>query len=101
MSIDARKKLIVMNRTDLEKYYLSMKSIVDMHDEGLISNNEYDKAEAYMAEKYCIKTGNLYRLNHLTIPRTRVIDSVSKEEVNIHEENHHQVRRITQVNKEN
>ena len=78
-----------------------MKSIIDMHDEGLISNNEYDKAEDFMADKYCIKTDNLYRLNHLTIPRSRVIDSVSKEEVNIYEENHHQVRRITQVNKEN
>lgn len=101
MSIDARKRLIVMCRSDLEKYYLSMKSIVNMHNEGLISNNDYDKAEALIADKYCIKKGSLYRLNLLTIPRSRVIDSVSKEEVNIHEENHHQVRRITQVNKEN
>ncbi len=78
-----------------------MKSITGMHDEGLISNNEYDKAEAFMADKYCIKKGNLYRLNHLTIPRSRVIYMVPEEEVNIHEKNHHQVRRITQVNKEN
>jgi len=91
----------MMNRTDLEKYYLSMKSITAMHNEGLIANDEYDKAESLVADKYCIKTGSLYRLNHLTIPRTRVIDSVSKKEVNIHEENHNQVRRITQVNKEN
>ena len=78
-----------------------MKSITGMHDGGLISHNDYNKAEVFMADKYCIKTGNLYRLNHLTIPPSRVIDSVSKEEENIHEENHHQVRRITQVNKEN
>lgn len=88
-----------MNRSDLEKYYLSMKPFETMLESGIITSQEYQKAESFLAKKYCIKKDSLYRLICLTIPPSRVIDSVSKEEVIIDEENHNQVRRITQINK--
>lgn len=90
-----------MKRSNLEKYYLSMKPFEKMRDEHIISREEYQRAESFLADKYCIKKGNLYRLNHLTIPRSRVIDRVPKEEVIKNEENHNQTRRITQISQEN
>jgi hypothetical protein len=59
------------------------------------------KAESFLAEKYCIKKGNLYRLIDLTIPRNRVIDSVSMKEDKVDEQINHQERHITKVTKEN
>jgi len=88
-----------MNRSDLEKYYLSMKPFETMLESGIITSQEYQKAESFLAKKYCIKKDSLYRLISLTIPPSRVIDSVSKEEVVFDDENHNQARRITQINK--
>jgi hypothetical protein len=90
-----------MKRSNLEKYYLSMAPIKEMFDMGTITNPEYQKAESFLADKYCIKKGNLYRLNNLTIPRKRVIYMIPEEEVKCNEENNNQVRRITEVSKEN
>lgn len=53
-------------RSNLEKYYLSITPIRELHNKGIIDKDEYLKAESFIAEKYCIKTDNLYRLNHLT-----------------------------------
>ena len=89
-----------MERSNLEKYYLSMAPIKKMFDIGTITNPEYQKAESFLADKYCIKKGNLYRLNHLTIPRSRVIYMITEEEVKSNEQNHNQVKHITQVSKE-
>ena len=88
-----------MERTNLEKYYLSMQPIERMLEANEITKKDFQKVESLLADKYCIKKDSLYRLIPLTIPRSRVIDSVSKEEVIIDGENHNQVRRITQVNK--
>ena len=90
-----------MERSNLEKYYLSMAPIKKMFDIGTITNSEYQKAESFLAEKYCIKKGNLYRLIDLTIPRNRVIDIVPIEEVKVNEKNNHQTRCVTEVSKEN
>lgn len=90
-----------MVRSSLEMYYLSLTPIKLMFENGLMNKQDYLKVESLLAEKYCIKKGNLYRLIDLTIPPNRVIDSVSIEEVKAHEEDDHQDRHITQIIKEN
>lgn len=55
-----------MKRTKLERYYLSMAPIRTLLIEGVISKNEYYKSEQFLANKYCINEGNLYRLKDLT-----------------------------------
>jgi len=90
-----------MERSDLEKYYMSIEPIKAMFEEGVITKSEYIKSEAFLADKYCIKNGNLYRLNHLTKPPKRVIYSVTKEEVKDEGKEDNQTRSVTQVSKEN
>jgi hypothetical protein len=89
-----------MDRSHLEKYLLSVVPIKTMFDLGLLAKQEYNKAEHYLSEKYCIKKGNLYRHIILTIPPSRVIDRVSIKEVK-HEEENHEFRHVTKVSKEN
>lgn len=89
-----------MDRSHLEKYLLSIVPVRKMFDIGLLAKPEYKIAEHYLAEKYCINKGNLYRLIDLTIPSSRVIDSVSIKEVK-HEEENHEFRHVTKVSKEN
>ena len=86
-----------MDRSHLEKYLLSIVPVLNMLDIGLLAKQEYYKAEHYLAVKYCIKKGNLYRLIDLTIPSKRVIYSVSEEEVNDDKENSNQSKRVTQI----
>ena len=88
-----------MDRSSLEKYLLSVVPIKTMFDIGLLAKQEYNKAEHYLAEKYCIKKGNLYRHIDLTIPPSRVIDRVAFEEVKDEEESH-KYNHITKVSKE-
>ena len=90
-----------MVRSNLEMYYLSITPIKLMVDEGIITKQDYVKAESLLAEKYCIKNGNLYRLIDLTIPRNRVIDMLPAEEVKTNEQNNNEDRHITKVIKEN
>lgn len=90
-----------MERSNLEKYYLSMAPVEKMFEAGIISRPEYHKAESFLAEKYCIKIGNLYRLNDLTFSSKRVIYIVPKEEVNGNEENSNQAKRVTEFSKKN
>lgn len=90
-----------MERSNLEKYYLSMTPVKSMYEEGIISKQDYQKAELFLADKYCIKKGNLYRLNNLTIPRKKVIYMIPKEEVKENEEKNNQARRVTEISKEN
>lgn len=88
-----------MERSNVEKYLLSVVLVKSMFDKDLLAKQEYNQAEHYLAEKYCIKKGNLYRLNDLTIPPNRVIDRVSFEEVK-DEEKSHKYKHITKVSKE-
>ena len=88
-----------MDRSSLEKYLLSVIPIRTMFDIGLLAKQEYNKAEHYLATKYCINKGNLYRHIILTIPPSRVIDRVPIEEVK-HEEEDHEFRHVTKVIKE-
>ena len=88
-----------MERSNVEKYLLSVVPVKAMLDIGLLVKQEYNQAEHYLADKYCIKKGNLYRLIDLTIPPNRVIDRVSFEEVKDEEESH-KYKHITKVSKE-
>lgn len=88
-----------MDRSNVEKYLLSVEPVKTMFDMGLLVKQEYNQAEHYMADKYCIKKGNLYRLIDLTIPPNRVIDSVSIKEVKDEQESH-KYKHITKVSKE-
>lgn len=72
-----------------------------MFEKGVITKQDYLKAESFLADKYCIKNGHLYRLNNLTIPRSRVIDMIPEEEVKDDGENNYQARRVTKVGTEN
>jgi len=89
-----------MERSNMEKYYLSIEPIRKMFEMGIMTKSEYQKAEDFLADKYCIKKGNLYRLNDLTIPRNKVINSVNVEEVTPNGKDHNQARRITAIAKE-
>lgn len=88
-----------MDRSNVEKYLSSVVPIKIMFDIGLLVKQEYNQAEHYLAEKYCIKKSNLYRLIDLTIPSSRVIDRVSFKEVKDEEESH-KYKHITKVSKE-
>ena len=88
-----------MDRSNVEKYLLSVVPVKAMFDMGLLVKQDYNQAEHYLADKYCIKKGNLYRLIDLTIPPSRVIDRVSFEEVKDEEESH-KYKHITKVSKE-
>ena len=86
-----------MNKTDLERYYLSILPIKRMYDLGLITKKEFNDSEKFLAEKYCINNSNLYRLNDLTIKPTRVINSVTKEEVIGNEKSNNKNRTVTRI----
>jgi len=88
-----------MERSNVEKYLSSVVPVKTMLDIGLLAKQEYNQAEHYLADKYCINKGNLYRLNDLTIPPSRVIDRVSFKEVKDEEESH-KYKHITKVSKE-
>jgi len=88
-----------MDSSNVEKYLLSVEPVKTMLDMGLLVKHEYNQAEHYIADKYCIKKGNLYRLIDLTIPSSRVIDRVSFKEVK-DEEDSHKYKHITKVSKE-
>lgn len=88
-----------MDRSNVEKYLLSVLPVKTMFVTGLLAKQEYNQAEHYLADKYCIKKGNLYRLIDLTISTSRVIDRVSFEEVKDEEESH-KYKHITKVSKE-
>jgi len=88
-----------MERSNLEKYLLSIQIAKSMRDDGLITSQEFLKVELFLAEKYCIKKGNLYRQIDLTIPRNRVIDIVPIKEVKNDEKNNDN-KHITKIAKE-
>jgi len=88
-----------MERSNLEQYLLSIQPAKSMRDEGIITHQEYSKIELFLADKYCIKKGNLYRQIDLTIPRNKVIDIVSVKEVKNDEKNYDN-RHITKIAKE-
>jgi len=90
-----------MKRSNLEKYYLSVAPIKLLFEKGELTKQDYLKAESFLADKYCIKIGNLYRFIDLTIPRNRVIDILPEEEVKDDGKNNYQTKRVTKIGTEN
>lgn len=68
-------------RENIECYLSSLIPIINLHNTGIISKNDFDKAEEYLAKKYCIKEESLYRSYDLINNAFRVINSVPKKEV--------------------
>ena len=87
-----------MERSNLEKYYSSMAIFVSMKNAGVLSTDDYLKAEALIAEKYCIKKGNLYRLIDLIIVPKRVINTSDKKEVSNECNENRSITKITRKN---
>lgn len=71
--------------TNLESYLLSVESIKAMLKKGMIDENDYLKAERFLAEKYCIKKVSLYRGNDLINSSFRVMYIHDKKEVKSNE----------------
>jgi uncharacterized protein YqgQ len=84
-------------KTNLEKYFLSIKPVMGMFNEGILSKSDFIKAESFIADKYCINKNNLYRLNNLTKPPKQVIYSVSKKEVKDETKEDNETRIITKI----
>lgn len=70
-----------MSRSNIECYIKSLAVTKNMLQKGIISNNDFVVAESYLAKKYCIKNGSLYRPNDLINPSKRVINTIPKKEV--------------------
>lgn len=62
-----------MDRSALEKYHASVMAAFKMYKEGIIDEKDFAKAEKYLAKKYSISKGNLYRLNNLICTPERAI----------------------------
>lgn len=70
-----------MDRSNLEKYYYAIANLKQMQNHSVISLADYIKAESFLAEKYCIKNGSLYRSNDLIINDFRAIYIKTEKEV--------------------
>ena len=84
-----------MQRSKLERYYLSIAPIKSLLEQGIISNEEYYKSEQFLANKYCINKGNLYRLKDLTFEPNKVIYSMTEEGADLNETNNNENRSNT------
>ena len=49
----------------IEHYLIAITTANKMLDSKIISLEDYKKIENKMAQKYCIKTNSIYRLNNL------------------------------------
>lgn len=63
-----------MDRIALEKYHASVMATYKMFQDGIIDEKDFAKAEKYLAKKYRISKGNLYRLNNLICTPERAIN---------------------------
>lgn len=68
-----------METRNMEQYLSSKKVIESMLIRGIISSEDFKKADDYLAKKYCIKSDSIYRTNHLLFYGNRVIDSTEKD----------------------
>ena len=90
-----------MTRDNIESYYKSLSMVKSMYEKGLINEKDFLKAENYLAKKYCIKKGSIYRMNDLINKPFRVINVMQKKEDKYAIENNNQDRCITTIRKEN
>jgi len=64
-----------------EQYLQALSLIKLMKKSGIISDSDYKKSESFLAKKYCIKKGSLFRPNDLINSSFRVIYMTSQKEV--------------------
>lgn len=70
-----------MNRELFESYLTSLLVFKNMMIKGILTKEEYIKAENILAKKYCINKGNLYRQNNLILSDFRAIYVLDNKEV--------------------
>ena len=90
-----------MNTKNVEQYYSSLVHLIAMRNKGILNDADFLKAEAVLANKYCIKRDSLYRANDLINNHFRVIYILSKKEDQNGSETDYQDRCVTKVTKEN
>ena len=79
-------------------YTNEMSIIKEMLDQGIIDKDDYLKAEAYLAEKHCIKDKSIYRLNKLITEPENVINIGEEKEVENGQNNDNRtVKKVTQI----
>ncbi len=69
-----------MNKDNLCKYYSSMLMYKKLLFNDEITNDEYNKIESFLADKYCIKINHIIRSNDLISSSFRVIYGNAKKE---------------------
>lgn len=75
----------VIDMSKLNRYLLSIENLISMYKDGLIDAKDYQKAELFLAKKYCIKKVSLYRANDLINNSFRAMYIHGKKEVKINE----------------
>ena len=90
-----------MNKENIIRFCTSLAPLKVMERNGVITHAEYLKAEGYLAKKYCIKKGSIYRSNDLINKNFRAIYKMQKKEVKNANENNNENRCITTIRKEN
>ena len=88
-----------MERTNVESYFSSLSIFKSMYSLGLINSKEFQKAENYLAKKYCIKNGSIYRSNDLINNDFRAIYMMQKKEVQNARESNNENRCVTTITK--
>lgn len=66
---------------NLSKYLNAINMVKQMKNSGILTEQEYNKAEAFFSKKYCIKIDCLFRPYDLINSPFRVIYSDDKKEV--------------------
>lgn len=69
-----------MNMDNLNRYVNSIKIVEIMFLKGIISENDFIKAESHLSKKHCIKPYSIFRLIDLINNSKRVIYSTTKKE---------------------
>ena len=92
------EEAMLMILSNVEKYMTSLAPINTLFNEGIITAEEYKKAEQILADKYCIKPEDIHRPNDLIISGFRVIYMHENKEANNGKENSSN-RRVTTIEK--
>ena len=84
-----------MKNNELGLYLAAMKHIKNMLDESIINEDDFLKAEEYLAKKHCIKDKSIYRLNNLITKPTYGINIGEEKETENEQNNDH--RTVTRI----
>lgn len=90
-----------MENKNIERYYSSLAPIQAMYDLGILNDSDFNKAEDFLAKKYCIKKSSIYRANRLINNPFRAMYVAPKKEVQNGTETNNENRCVTTITKEN